>query len=118
MDTKDLPVQPDDVMYYYLRRESHPVACIALLPHEDQTVSRGIALCSPEDQFRRSTGRKLAFARLCKAVGSCINSGRIKSLLRRSQDHPALQAERCGLYYKSYYRAAPSEFEKRMIKIP
>lgn len=60
--------------YYYLRDHYHaPRITICLLKNDDGFVSRGIAVCSPDDNPCKKTGRTIALAQARKANGTKSN---------------------------------------------
>lgn len=75
----------DEVRYYYLRfgqgAENVPdgylgVATICLVPFGG-VICRGIAFCSPPDQFKKRLGRNIALGRAIKAFCNACSSERI-----------------------------------------
>ena len=65
-------------VYYYLsgygpadsegKHQRFPVITVCLVQDDNGIVSRGIAICSAYDQFKKSTGRKIALARALVAT--------------------------------------------------
>lgn len=66
--------------YYYLRDEDRrPFGCVCLgYNYEDCKFSRGISLCSSQDNFMKVTARKIAKNRCVHALKTKENNYKIK----------------------------------------
>lgn len=60
-------LQLDKPVYYYETEWQISVCLLALNPHHTP-AARGIAICSPLDQFDKGEGRKLALGRALRAL--------------------------------------------------
>ncbi len=99
-------------IYYYegkitvclLRHGTHPVLIL----------SRGVAICSPSDQFIKRIGRARALGMALRAFKHKESWGEIVPLLRRSRKHPIWQ-----LYHKwgdrSTYEPTLTSWERTLI---
>jgi len=52
---------------YYLREDGQPKTAVAILQNELGDTARGVAICSPRDQFIKIEGRTLSIDRCAKA---------------------------------------------------
>jgi len=65
------------IRYYYLKdKAGHPVITVTILKFSNE-YARGIAICSPKDQFSRKTGREISGGR---AVSAWVARGHIDRL--------------------------------------
>lgn len=113
---KALETVGGEVKYYYLRfgevengRPADGIATICLLKNGG-LVHRGIAFCSPLDQFNKKLGRNLALGRAIKAMEKREHSDVISlstpaGILRRQP----------GFYYLSTFNAYLTEYEKKLM---
>jgi hypothetical protein len=116
----------DRVKYYYLKFavDDHgrarggiaAVCCIIgdALVGGDQTpqkyiLARGVAYCTPKDQFDRKYGRTIALARAMQAMENKTNS---QFMLR---DNVLLKFMPLGLHMKSAYSPKPIEEEREFL---
>lgn len=72
---------------------------VCLLRREGVVASRGIAICSPKDQFRRKVGR-------AKALGRAIQA------IKKGEDTGEIIPERFGIIYSINLSGARIEFGK------
>jgi len=113
--------------YYYLKFEDlmpknyhgylFGVATVCVIPSlwkkgEATIYTRGVAFCSPRDQFNRRQGRNIALGRAIQAIESHLNSGRIGSknpsyILVRIQHWICL----------SEWNAILTKYEKKIMKV-
>ena len=110
-----------EVKYYYLKfgevKHGQPaggIATICLL-RNGELVHRGIAFCSPLDQFNKKLGRNIALGRAIKAFENGASS---ESVPRRTPAgvlahvHPSLG----GFFYElSTCNAYLTEYEKKLM---
>jgi len=67
------------VFYYYLRdEEAKPFGCVCIGYDNDCKFSRGISLCSSEDQFNKKVARKISRGRCMRAIGTKSSNFKIK----------------------------------------
>ena len=118
---KALAVVGGEVKYYYLKfgdinhgRPAGGIATICLL-RNGGLVHRGIAFCSPLDQFNKKLGRNIALRRAIKALewrccGEAIPENTPARVLKHL--HPSL-----GGYFAflSTFSAGLTEYEQKLI---
>ena len=119
----------DDSVHYYIRRmdTKAPVACVAIKPHDDGTVSRGISICSFDEPFKRDKGRNKARGRLVKA----LKNKKDDLPIRTDVSLECIQwyfFELGGMVstgggismtkYKSCYCDQPTDMERKMLEKP
>ena len=61
--------------FYYLRyvtpkNENHPYACVCVAKSDEGIISRGIAVCSPDDHFSKEIGRAKALVYATRALNN------------------------------------------------
>jgi len=105
---KALNVKP---FYYYLEKE----ITVCLLVKNGKVVARGIAVCSPSDQFVKKTGRAKALGMALRAAINKENNQIIKPrrFILYQPIHPLFKAE--IFVYRSYYLPSLTEFEKKLL---
>ncbi|KKM11312.1 hypothetical protein LCGC14_1720980 [marine sediment metagenome] len=112
---KALETVGGEVKYYYMKfgevkhgRPAGGIATICLL-RNGGLVHRGIAFCSPLDQFIRKEGRNIALGRAIKAMecNSCS-----EPIPRRT---PAIVLIQPGIHYLSTFSAYLTEYEKKLM---
>jgi hypothetical protein len=97
--------------YYYIRDclDRAPRVTVCLLENEDGFVSRGVALCSFNDNPCKKTGRALALARARKANGTEDNHSVPLSSLRNVESSGWLS-------YLYEFEPELTELESRILK--
>jgi len=129
----DTTPELENSLHYYLHikgsedESKRPFACVAFIPHEDGTVSRGISICAHNDEWRKKKGRAKAKGRLLKALRSETDSLPI----RQEEQPTSLQwwffnmgtmattlpsLKMCQ--FKSIFKDQPNDLEKRMLTKP
>lgn len=114
------------VLFYYLRKENPkdktakrgiPYGVVAIRMNEDNTVNRGMAVCSSRDTFDKEYGRKLAFSRLRAAEyrGDHLKLSGIGCYFGRNQQCPV---DKAPFAYIGMFRARAKEHELRMFINP
>ncbi len=63
---------------YYLREDGQPKTAVTVLQNELGDTARGVAICSPRDQFVKKEGRTLSTDRCAKAYRMEKSYGQIK----------------------------------------
>lgn len=119
MDTK---IAEEHVYYVRPCPGCAPVATVAI-SCRDGVYSRGIGICGLDEQFQRRSGRRLAIARMDRAMGTRQSSlpiglpipakGRRFSGMEL-QDHWNREFG-ADIEYKSGYDVMPTEFEQYMF---
>jgi len=89
---RGLNVKP---MFYY--EEGTTTVCLLLRP-DGTVVSRGVAICSPLDQFARRIGRTKAMGMAVAAVENKKNSRKIREF-----GHPSMVRAHFTFGYRSSY---------------
>lgn len=109
-----------EVIYYYLKNDGHLYGCVAIIEHEDGTISKGVSICSSNDTFNKNHARGLAFQRLNEVLktkestyfssyrGAVPNDARIKSPIIIDNN----------TVFKQAYCVQPNEHEYRMFHKP
>ena len=105
--------------YYFRDKDTNaPVVSVAVELNDDNTVDRGIAICSVNDNVCKSEGRDLAIERLENAkngeVGEPIHW---KSLIRKGLNIDFSEVNTEALGYTYDYNCFPTEFETKLFKI-
>jgi len=96
--------------YYY--RETTTV-CLLVNSEATEIIARGVAICSPLDQFNKRIGRAKALGMALRAFMVGTDSGLI---MKRHAHHPSnLAALRFG--YRSAHYPQPKEYEGTILKI-
>ena len=62
------PIKEEDCYFYYIRFSGKPIGTVCLATPCFGVWVRGIAWCSPEDEFRKTIGRGKAYSRMLKAI--------------------------------------------------
>lgn len=108
-----------EVRYYYLKfgegAENVPdgflgVATICIIRMSANNYVRGIAFCSPKDQFNRKLGRAIALGRAIKA----------EEYMKDTE--PILNRSSCGVliphgyFYLSQYNSVPTPYERKLFE--
>jgi hypothetical protein len=121
--TKNGIIVPEGVIFYYIRdKNNQPIACVAIADNGEGQYSRGISICSPRDQFDRSSARKKAFGRLCKAFGTGTTQDQIlpNADIYRGRDRRVDQRlievmHRVGTKYKTGADIDLTEYERMLV---
>lgn len=114
--------------FYYLRAIGygrHPVITVCLVKNGDGIISRGVAICSVDDNFIKKKGRDLSSARAKKANGT--HSDHEKHLIKfyRSRRDSINRMETVlilnsmtfkDIGYLYQYDIKPTEFESKLFK--
>jgi hypothetical protein len=110
---EELGVRP---YFYYLGGTT----TVCLLKKDNECVARGISICSPLDQFEKSTGRAKAFGRALKAFikenTDCLIL--IDRLVRKYNGRYELEQllkTHHTFLWKSSYLPTLTEYEERII---
>jgi hypothetical protein len=110
-----------DIRFYYRRISNHQYSCATVticvikLPWQidaHDAYARGLAICSPQDQFNKKQGRNIALGRAVAAIEKKMSFGVI--------DVPFLIPEEFEDAFMSTY-GPPSfltEYERAMFKLP
>jgi len=97
---------------YYYDGYGARTTTICLLVQDTTIVARGVALCSPLDQFNKQVGRAKALGQAIKAALSHETSG----LFYLNCKHPLyLTATKYG--HRSVYYPQPFEYEAKVLSI-
>ncbi len=84
------------------------VATICLIPHKG-VVARGIAFCSPRDQFNKRLGRNIALGRAIKAFCNAGSSAPIP------EGTPAGILKHRFMDFLSTYRPKLTDYEQKLV---
>lgn len=115
---------PEKEFYYYVREDEdrHPRITVCLAVFEDNTLCRGIALCSfSEKGIDKKRGRVIARNRAMKAYmeehNSCyISREEARKVMRFCGGSSSVVNFSYGLYgSKSHYDVRPTEFEEKIL---
>lgn len=115
-----------DLKFYYFRNVlSEPIITICVIKNHIEVFSRGIAICSVNDNPNKKTGRNIAFGRVMKAMVNGNNSLPIKreNLAYTMQPLYEFIKDNFGFIdikkwiYKSQYNVKLIKFEKKLFKI-
>lgn len=108
--------------WFYYIREAHeggkPLITVCLLKDNDGTYFRGIAICSLQEQPKKSVGRKIAEGRALKAY---FHGTRGDSVITREYAYRVF--EECGILgcdddsfeYKSEANVRLTPFERKLV---
>ena len=103
-----------DLKYYYLKfgevkhgRPAGGIATVCLLKYYG-LIHRGIAFCSPLDQFVRKEGRNIALGRAIKAMEKRVSSEPIP------QNTPAGILKHRFMDFLSTFSAGLTDYEKKL----
>jgi len=106
---EQLQVSP---IYYY----EYGVITVCLLIRDKQVLARGVAVCSPLDQFVKKVGRAKALGMALRALLRSESSEHISPrqfLGTHQQIHPLWEAEKFG--YRSQYIPKLTDTEKQIL---
>jgi len=103
--------------YYYLRHKetNHPLVTVCLI-QTNQYLSRGVAICSPRDQFDKKVGRKKARDRAIKALRS-LKTDYFESIFRLEAMNQFWACDYHIFLSKSEFNPALSDFERRILRM-
>lgn len=107
-------------LYYYIKPNGRRLATICLIVKEDRVLSRGVAVCSPEDVFLKRKGRAMACGRAMQAISH------VRSLLpvnhkRKFQYGKNDVLKRLKFDFKAVWKPKLTGFEKKLVdkaKVP
>ena len=110
--------------YYFRDANNNPVITVCLTKNISGEVSRGIAICSDKDNFRKkdtmtsSGGRSIAYKRAIKALivketSLPIKSKRALSIINKS-NFDIVDGNGNQFLYKSVYHTVLTKFEKKL----
>jgi len=100
--------------FYYYQETTTICLLINEMEFGYQIVARGIAICSPRDQFSRKVGRAKALGMALRAITHRRSSGDIKP--QRFQDpHPIFKVGFRGFEWRSEYRPRINSHETDLI---
>jgi len=110
------------------KKNTAPIGTVVLLFDSDGNVARGVSVRSPDDQFNRATGRRIALARARQAMhtrtsrdiaGIPVHGGlRGDVLIRRaSLDFMEVCKRNYGVVfdYKSHFNPQLTPFERKIV---
>jgi hypothetical protein len=100
------------IRYYYGRIDNKPIITVCLLKEGEHT-SRGIAICSPLDAPRKSTGRAIALGRAKKALKHKANSDHIE---KESIQLLFIEHLRTMTWVKAVFEPFLTEYEETILK--
>ena len=99
--------------YYHRDRENKPLVTVCLLTG-DMGVARGIAICSPQDNPCKATGRTIAMRRAERAIKG--RNGHDDFIARREALQVIDDCTECDLWLnKSDRNPALTEYESKIL---
>ena len=107
---QELKVEP---IFYY---EGRVTVCLLRQP-DGLVVARGVAICSPTDQFVKKTGRNKALGQAMLAFVHRKDAGEIRAIksCRFNSSHPVWEAEK--FLWRSRFLPKLTDNERGRIKI-
>jgi hypothetical protein len=103
-------------LYYYQEFTDRSRVAVCMVVVDKMVVARGVALCSPKDQYLKAKGRAIALGRALKAVHHNQSVLPMRFSARRPK-HVALGAMVWGLgmNYKGEMYPEPTPFEQEIV---
>jgi hypothetical protein len=106
-----------NIFFYYLRNpENHPKIAVCLIVNKGE-IARGIAICSPRDNFAKKVGRQKALKRAALALEKKENA---KMMLRKEVHEVYRTVSSFGLgltgQYKQTYNPELTFLEKDILE--
>ena len=103
--------------YYYLRHKetNHPVVTVCLI-QTNQYLSRGVAICSPKDQFNKEVGRKKARGRAIKAIRA-LKTDYFGIIIRLEAMRQVWACDYPLFVSKSEFNPDLTDFERRILRM-
>lgn len=107
----------NDFYFYYLRckPDNTPYGCVALRQDSKGKWSRGISLCSKDDQFVKTKAKKLAKGRCVRAMFT-ENTTEPINATDKTTVRLVLLSDDLALSHKSHYGATLNEKEIQITK--
>lgn len=104
----------DEVLYY--DREANVSVCLLVNPISKEVMSRGLSICSVEDQYIKKVGRNKARGKAVQSIVHKKNIDEIKSLI---DAYACLSLDgifgRNTKWFKGTYRPIISDYEEELI---
>jgi hypothetical protein len=103
--------------YYYLRdRDTNKPRVTVCLIQSGPLTARGVAVCSPKDQFVKSVGRTKARGRAIRALKK-LQTDYFSQALRHESIFAFLDCNHPILPFKSDYNPDLTDFERRILRM-